>query len=57
MVMRREAEASRCARLESVPSRRSTVMRLCPWQPADIRVTRRRSDLVPSALDHLEENP
>jgi hypothetical protein len=47
--MRRQTPSSRCAILESVPSRRSTVMRLCPGQPANIRVTRRRSDLVPSA--------
>ena len=45
------------AALESAPSRRSAVMRLCPRQPADIRVTRRRSDLVPSTfpLDRKEE--
>jgi hypothetical protein len=47
--MRSGALAPRRAVLDSEPSRRSTVMRLyAPAQPADIRVTRRRSDLVPS---------
>jgi hypothetical protein len=44
--LRREADAFSMRGSRERPSRRSTVMRLCTTQPADIRVTRRRSDLT-----------
>jgi hypothetical protein len=44
--LRRSANAFSTRDLRRRPSRRSTVMRLCIVQPANIRVTRRRSDLV-----------
>jgi hypothetical protein len=44
--LRRSANAFSTRDRRERPSRRSTVMRLCIKQPANIRVTRRRSDLV-----------
>ena len=44
--LRRSANAFSTRETRERPSRRSTVMRLCIKQPANIRVTRRRSDLV-----------
>ncbi len=46
--LRRSANAFSTRDSRERPSRRSTVMRLCIEQPANIRVTRRRSDLVSS---------
>ena len=44
--LRRSANAFSTREIRERPSRRRTVMRLCTKQSANIRVTRRRSDLV-----------
>jgi hypothetical protein len=55
---RQGAAAPRLANEDSATSRRSTVMRLCPGQPAYMRVTRRRSALRhPSSLPSRFRHP